>query len=137
MKQFSFFPHTADIGMKVSAGTLKEVFINAASGLAQLSGPQGERGKPFKFNIKLKADGPEGLLISFLNELNYISVMKKALLGKIKITSMGKTFLKAEVSGLKNVEKLSFLREIKAATYHDILIKKTRTGLSAKITFDV
>jgi len=123
--------------MKVSAGSLKGVFLNAAKGLAELSGPKGERGKPFKFNIKLKADGPESLLISFLNELNYISTAKKALLGKIKIISISKSFLTSEVSGLKNVEKLSFLREIKAATYHDILIKKTRGGFSAKITFDV
>jgi len=137
MKKYSILQHTADIGLSVNGKTLKEVFANAAFGFVELLGAKGNSGKPLKKHLHLKALDSVSLLVAFLNELNYISTVKKAVVEKVVINKVGKTMLTAELYGLKSVENISFLREIKAATYHNLAIIKTKYGLNTKILLDV
>ncbi|MBU2567467.1 MAG: archease [Elusimicrobia bacterium] len=142
--KFKIIEHTADIGLQVFGGTLAGLFENAATGMLSimLDGVDGVRPKK-TYRIKTEGVDYESLLINFLNELVYRFSADKFLFILFRVKRMGekagKYFMSAEASGEKidpAKHKLNF--EIKAATYHDIKIKRRKDGsYTTKIIFDV
>ncbi len=141
MKEFEIIDHTADIGLIAYGKNKEQVFINAAKGMFEIIA---EENKTLKENfcdkIKLEADNLEGLLFAWLNELLYISETKLVILNKFEIKDLTNNKIGAEVKGMKiNRLGCKIKKEIKAATYHRLEIKKDKeSGLwRAQIIFDI
>ena len=141
MKKFEILEHTADIGIAAYGKTRKEVFINAAKGMFEIIAGENKNPKEnFYDKIKLEADNLEGLLFAWLNELLYISETRLVILNKFHIKELSDFQIKAEVEGMKiNPPSIKIEKEIKAATYHRLEIKKDEeSGLwRAQIIFDI
>ena len=141
MKEFEILEHTADIGIAAYGKTKREVFINAAKGMFEIiAGGTKNLKENFYDKIKLEADNLEGLLFAWLNELLYISETKLVILSKFKIKELSDFQIKAEVEGMKiNPPSVKIEKEIKAATYHHLEIKKDEeSGLwRAQVIFDI
>ncbi len=141
MKKFEILEHTADIGIAAYGKTRKEVFINAAKGMFEIIAGENKNPKEnFYDKIKLEADNLEGLLFAWLNELLYISETRLVILNKFHIKELSDFQIKAEVEGMKiNPPSIKIEKEIKAATYHRLEIKKDEeSGIwSAQIIFDI
>ena len=141
MKKFEILEHTADIGIAAYGKTRKEVFINAAKGMFEIIAGENKNPKEnFYDKIKLEADNLEGLLFAWLNELLYISETRLVILNKFHIKELSDFQIKAEVEGTKiNLPSVKIEKEIKAATYHHLEIKKDEeSGLwRAQIIFDI
>ena len=141
MKKFEILEHTADIGIAAYGKTRKEVFINAAKGMFEIIAGENKNPKEnFYDKIKLEADNLEGLLFAWLNELLYISETRLVILNKFHIKELSDFQIKAEVEGMKiNPPSIKIEKEIKAATYHRLEIKKDEeSGLwSTQIIFDI
>jgi len=141
MKEFEIIDHTADIGLIAYGKNKEEVFINAAKGMFEIiSGGTKNLKENFYDKIKLEADNLEGLLFAWLNELLYIGETKLIILNKFKIKELSDFQIKAEVEGKKiNPPSVKIEKEIKAATYHHLEIKKDEeSGLwRAQIIFDI
>jgi len=137
MKMFKLIGHTADMRARVTGTTLKQTFRSAAKGFIELVGAAGEHGRHFTLKFELKASSIGNLLIEFLNELNYIVTAKKAVITDVVIKDLQDNHISASVTGLKNIENIRYLREIKAATYNDIKIRKTSRGFEAVFTLDI
>lgn len=141
MKKFEILEHTADIGIAAYGKTRKEVFINTAKGMFEIIAGENKNPKEnFYDKIKLEADNLEGLLFAWLNELLYISETRLVILNKFHIKELSDFQIKAEVEGMKiNPPSIKIEKEIKAATYHRLEIKKDEeSGLwSAQIIFDI
>ncbi|HER25014.1 MAG TPA: archease [Candidatus Atribacteria bacterium] len=141
MKEFEILEHTADIGIAAYGKTEKEVFINAARGMFEIiAGDTRNLKENFADKIKLEADNPEGLLFAWLNELLYISDTKWVILNRFTIKDLSQNQIRAEIKG-RTIDQLGhkIKREIKAATYHHLEIKKDEeSGLwRAQVIFDI
>ena len=141
MKEFEILEHTADIGIAAYGKTKREVFINAARGMFEIITGETEKLKEnFYDKIKLEAGNLEGLLFAWLNELLYISETKLVILNKFEIKDLSNNKINAEVKGTK-ISRLGskIKKEIKAATYHRLEIKKDeKSGIwRAQVIFDI
>jgi len=141
MKEFEILEHTADIGIEAYGKNKREVFINVAKGMFKIIAGENKNLKEnFYDKIKLEADNLEGLLFAWLNELLYIGETKLVILDKFEIKDLSNNRIVAEVKGMKiNRLGCKIEKEIKAATYHRLEIKKDKeSGLwRAQIIFDI
>ncbi len=141
MKEFEILEHTADIGLIAYGKNREEVFINAARGMfGIITGGTKNLKENFYDKIKLEADNLEGLLFAWLNELLYIGETRLVILNKFQIKELSDFQIKAEVRGVKiNPPSVKIEKEIKAATYHRLEIKKDEeSGLwRAQVIFDI
>jgi SHS2 domain-containing protein len=138
MERYEEVPHTADLAARVFGRDLEGLFANAAFAMFDMMGQSSVVSRPSseKVNVEVQAPDKESLLISFLNEILYVSYIKKVFLKEFNFLEFSENSLKAVISGcLKGDARLK--HEIKAATYHDVRIQKTADGYETMIVFDV
>lgn len=138
MKKYKLIEHTADVGIEVRGRNLKELFKNAGEAMFDIiaAKPAQKIERSKSILIKQKADNIEELLIVWLNELLSLSAIHELFFDYFKINKLGENTLDAAVRGsaIKNYQPH---REIKAATYHELKVKKTKSGWQAQVIFDV
>jgi SHS2 domain-containing protein len=138
MKRYEQIPHTADIAAKIYGRTLPELFQNAAYAMFDMMGDLEGLGLDMTVRVKTQALDSEGLLVSWLNELLYLAYSRQALFSDFSVTSLGENELRGEARGQELKDYAKHIRtEIKAATYHDLEIKRTDQGYEIVIVFDV
>ncbi|MHB9155919.1 MAG: archease [Endomicrobiales bacterium] len=136
-KQFTFLPHTADIGLAAFGKTLPELFENAARGMFALLSPGGTEGERSSGRVETSGIDAESLLVNWLSELLYASTAKKALPVSISVKEWSPLHIAAEVCWRKIPAGLRVQREIKAVTYHGLKVRQAGAGFEATIIFDV
>jgi len=125
MKKFEYLDHMADIKIRVNGAALNEIFENSVlafcnyvSGGEKISSTKGKI-------INVSGNDIESLLYNFMDELIYLLDAEHFLACKAKITLMGNN-LKAELYG-DNASNYNNLNQIKAATYHEMHVKKVKS----------
>ncbi len=83
-------------------------------------------------HILMEAEDDESLLVSFLNELLYFSAKGRMAENLTLIITHHK--LDANISMLP---KIGQLKDVKAATYNNLIIDKRGSGLETCIVFDI
>ena len=140
MRKFELIEHTADIGVRVYAKDLKELFKNSAEALVFLLVNQKKEGRKEK-TIKLEAESWEDLLVSWLNELISLFFAEKFLFCSCNLEVKENRSLKILEAKIKGIDfdpysnKINM--EIKAATYHNLKIKKKEDKVEVEIIFDI
>lgn len=138
-KGYELLEHTADIAVKVKGADLEELFKNAALAMfdiiAECVSNKGSS-KEEKFLVKQKAADLEELFISWLNELLSLSAAKGKIFCEVFFKKLNEHGLEAMIGG-KDMINYKIKTEIKAATYHELEIKKIGPSWQAKIIFDV
>ncbi len=132
---FQLIDHTADVALRVKAEDLEGIFIDAAQGMFKII-DNPSRGVDQKVKIDLKAETPEDLLHDWLSELLYIYETDNISFSKFKIMNLGETNLLITAYG-EIIEPENAKVEIKAVTYHNLKIKKTKKGYSVDLVFDI
>ena len=132
-KGFEEIPHTADWAMHVWAGDLPSLFKEAARGINRLAGVKLAEGEKANRHFEMEAPDPETMLVAFLSELIYYQEQENLGFTRYDIR-IDDTHLSAEMEGapVQSVDKA-----IKAITYHNLKIQKTRRGLEVEIVMDV
>ena len=139
---FTIVPHTADMGLSVTASSKEELFVDAVFGLRSLFLSKISLQNSESIKIQLEAISLEDLLVQWLSEFNFLFETGYWVLGKIDDltikVSKGLFQLNANVSGgLLEPAGSEIELEIKAVTHHDLKIEQS-TGLwSVKIFFDL
>lgn len=137
MNTIDYFPHTADIRMKLTADSVSELFHAALSGMNQLLDP-GECDRNHKPTIKniiqIKSPNLTTLLVEFLNEVLALSYTYRALFCALHVARLVDDELVCFVTG---VEVTGFDEEIKAVTYHEADVKKNDDKFETIIVFDI
>lgn len=131
--------HTADIAFEIEADSLEELFVEAFRvwfiSVVDLS----EFEPKDSIDIEMKADSLEQLLVDYLNEVNFLLLVKKNLcisVEKIKIDKNSfSLFAKMNYQLLS--EKIELKEEIKSVTYHQMEIVKIKDRYKARIVFDI
>lgn len=92
---------------------------------------------PKEYNVNLEDNSYAELLVRFLNEFLYLFYAKSFLPVKVNVLKIGRFFVESKVVFIKVTEKnFTFLREIKAATYHGAAVSGKKS-FKAEILFDV
>lgn len=136
-QRFRILPHTTDIRLKIYGQNLKELFLNSTLGLVKLLGIGLDQTAGRKRIVRLKARDAESLLVDWLNEILYIVQTRHFLPACVVITHCDGKKLEAALTGKYSKGKISLLREIKAATYHNLKILKRGKLFKTEVLFDL
>ena len=131
---FEEIEHTADQALRVRGADFKELLHNAALGMLQLTGAIPRSGPSRDRTIEVQAPDREGLLVTWLEELLFLSEIRGVTYTEFELQITGDTQLVAKV---QETPITAITRHIKAVTYHDLKIEKTQDGLETTIVFDV
>ena len=138
MKRYEELSHTADIALRIYGSDLKELFTNASYAMFDVIADLEGMKSSVSVGIDVKAASKEELLVSWLDELLYNFYTKSIIFFEFDITSISESHIIAKASGRHVGENRNRLKtEIKAATYHDLEIKKKDERYSVDIVFDV
>lgn len=137
-KNYELFEHTADLGIKVRAKDLRELFKNAGLALFDIitKGQKKQDSSPQAINITQQADNLEELFINWLNELISLSSTKELIFADFRIDKLDKNSLSAIAFG-SDMKNYKVNVEVKAATYHELKIEETPSGWQARVILDV
>ncbi|HOW27426.1 MAG TPA: archease [Elusimicrobiota bacterium] len=137
-KPFRSFSHTADVGLIVRGKTRRQLFHNAAAGMLSLvTGPPSGPAVPSKKTIRLTAPDPESLFIRWLNEVLFLTVHRRFFPVRTRFHQLTSRSLSALLSGHRLPPEHPFLRDMKAATFHKLSIRRKNARWTSTIVFDV
>lgn len=131
--------HTADVGYRLCAPTLAELFAVAGRALFDaITALESIQQSRLERQIQAEAGDVEALFVAWLSELNFYCLTKFELYGDFKIEEISPTAVRATVRG----EKIDPARhvihtEIKAVTYHELYVRQVENGWEAQVIFDV
>lgn len=135
---FTILPHTADVGLRVEAEEINALFEEAGRGLFSLivSNLEEVRSQRWK-EIAIEGKDMEYLFFDFLNELLFIFESEGLLLREFDV-SVGPRGLQAIAGGEKiDRERHRMAHEVKAITYHGLMVKKIERGWVAEVIVDI
>lgn len=131
---FEEIDHTADWSYRVWGKTLEDLFIHAAQGLYYLVSIRLAPQPRVMRDITLQGIDYESLLVAWLNELIHLHDSENLGFDQIEIVQLNETTLHAKLLGAPTQQ---WLKDIKAATYHNLAIRSTETGVEATLVLDV
>ncbi len=133
---FRLLEHTADMGIEAQAASCEELFVQAAKGLlAVLAGSAESIGPVRDIRLQVSAGDVEELLVVWLNELLYLIQAKGLWLQNIELVGMQSDHLEAKLLVVPLTGQPQ--REVKAATYHHLMVS-CRQGLwRARVYLDL
>ena len=128
--------HTADIGIKVYSDEPGTLFSDAAQGLTGLL-VSGEIEERETLGISICASTLEELFHDWLSEINYLASVHGKLFRRFQVEIEGNR-LRAICSGdTFRHEHHRYHTEIKAVTYHQLVVKKENGVWHAQVFFDL
>jgi SHS2 domain-containing protein len=134
-----FVEHTADIAFDVSADSLEELFLESARAwrISVVGDISGKSLSTIPINLKTKS--LEELLVSFLNELNFLLLNKKwiAIIFNSLSIEQETIILRANISGFYIDNSVEIKEEIKSVTYHQMDITEANKKFSTRVVFDI
>lgn len=131
-------PHTADKSIKAFGADLAELFENAAYGMFSLMAELEKHEPDTEVEIEVSADDAAELMKAWLSELLYRFEVEEVLFLGFKVAEISENRLVGTAKGAKFNPGIEWLGSIvKAVTYHDLEVKRTRAGWEARIVFDV
>ncbi|MGB9710698.1 MAG: archease [Thermodesulfovibrio sp.] len=126
-----------DVGLRAEGKTIEECFVNAGLGLYSLITDINLVRPEEKKEITLSEQTFEDMLVSFLNELIF-QFDAYGFIGRTIKVDIKENTLRAEVYGETfNPEKHERKLLVKAATYHNLVLKKENSHWTAEIIFDI
>jgi SHS2 domain-containing protein len=140
-RSYKYIDHTADIAAEISGSSLEELFAAGAEAFLDSIVDEQKFEADDLLDIELTASSKEELLITFLNELNYLVITKKWLCSSIQsmkiFNDVDGCELSAELKGTKLKKDIQLKQEIKSVTYHQVEIIERDGNYSTLVVFDI
>lgn len=136
--RFKIVGTTADVAVVAYGESLPMLFAHAAEGLVNIVANPEQIEKAEKREIKLSGTDYENLLVKWLSEVLYFIEVKEFFGKEFKIYCLKEKFLHAAIIGEPyNLKKHLIKTEVKAVTYHQLILKHQKKIWRAKIIFDL
>lgn len=135
---FRILDHTADIGIEAWGASREQVFIQAAEGLKQLMLGGSPVNRSQSYAVALDAEDSAELLVAWLNEIVYALEIRGLAPAAFRIAALDRKRLRAEIHGEQlDTTRHEVERQVKAATYHQLLMEEDTAGWHARIYLDL
>jgi SHS2 domain-containing protein len=108
--------HTADVRIRVTASSLRELFAESVRALTAVMHPVGATGERVTATIEIEANDATALLVDFLNEVLTRSHIERVAFTETEFAALTETSLRAVVSGTRCE---GFEEDVKSVTYHE------------------
>ena len=140
MGQAETFEHTADLGLRVVASDLPDLFRTAASGLFDvIVANRADVRDQDEETLALEAESTEELLLGWLNELIFRCETRHRLYQRfdVRVDASGHR-LEATIAGEPIDRDRHVLdHEVKAATRHGLVVRPEADGWLAEVILDI
>ena len=139
MPDYRTIDHTADFGIEVTAKDFKALFVKAAAAMFDcIARPLSRKkcSKKIQTKIVLEEENSHELFLRWLAELLSLSECNDIVFTEFNLRTLTEKKLEAIVFGTPR-GCFRFIREIKAVTYHDLVVKKEARRYYARVIFDV
>jgi SHS2 domain-containing protein len=134
---FEFIDHTADVGIRVEAPTLEDLFGTAGLAFTELVTSVDSLDCRVERQFKLQEDDIETLLVSWLQELLYLLDTEDLVFARFQV-KLHDCSLEAVAWGEVFDPNIHTMKtEIKAVTYHQLEVAKSDQGWQAQVIFDI
>ena len=135
---YETFEHTADIGLRIRAATLPELFAEAACGLASLIVDDLAAIRPLETRVvELAGSEPDLLLFDWLNELLY-ACDRDRFVGSSFEVRLDEQGLMGRAAGERlDAARHRLVHEVKAITYHGLRVELAEGGWMAEVIVDI
>ena len=139
---YEILEHTADIGLRAWGDTREALFENCALGLAEILDHSAGHPRPYQAEaftglmVEVEAGDLEALLVEWMNELIFLMETTNACLRAVHVMEFINTRLMASPD-FAECDHDPEGTELKAATYHQLSVRKTEAGWEATVYFDV
>ena len=144
---FRELDHTADLRVEIRGKDEPDLFRNAVESLYILLGLPGRlrrRDVPALESLEIHGQDSEEALVEFLGVLLYKATVERVRLEVRELAlrkgEEGVGGCRVVVSGFWHMltdGEMARQREIKAVTYHDVRIRRTKQGFSARVVMDL
>ena len=135
---FEYFDHTADMGLRVYARDLPELFKESALGMFSLIAPLEQFKSQDALDVLLQAENLEELLWKWLRELHYLFSTQKLIFVSFDFSELSEKIVWATCWGQYfDPQKHQSDREIKAVTHHGFKVEKEGNRWKAEVIFDI
>jgi SHS2 domain-containing protein len=138
MNRFRLLEHTADMGIAAEGETLAALFQQAALGLRQIITATTDIEPRQEVLLEVRGQDREELLVNWLDELIFLVEQRRLLPAVFEIQSASEKRLCARIWGEPlDPARHELEREVKAVTYHQISVERTRSGWRAQVYVDL
>lgn len=135
---FDIIDHTADVGIIIYGGDIKQLFSNAALALFSLITDVQSIKQELRYQAEVSSENRYDLLVEWLNELIYLFDAEQLLFNHFEIKNLDNNQLKAICYGEKfDPGRHKIRMGIKAATYHMLEVAGDSKGYRARVIFDI
>lgn len=134
MGGFQVLEHTADVGVAATGATVEEVFEQAMLGLADIMGVR-SGGQAELVQVQLSGSDMPALLVDWLSEFLWLHESREAALAWVRVEDVTDNQVVGRV-GLTPLTEATGI-QVKAITYHQLMVAEDETGWRATVFFDV
>jgi SHS2 domain-containing protein len=136
-QSFKEFDHSGDVGIEAWGATRKEVLANAALGLFSLVATGGVE-PVIERKITVVSKDEENLLVDWLSEIITTVATFGEVYVSVDVNEPEPGCVEGRLHGEPIDESKHRLRfEVKAATYHNLVFRKTTDGYYVRVIFDL
>jgi SHS2 domain-containing protein len=136
-----FTDHTADIAVQITADSFEELIQESLIAFNESVLDLVDKKSEEELDIYVKESTREGLLVSFLNEINFLLTVKKFVSESITeiVIKNEKNYyiLNCKMKCSKLINNVELKEEIKSVTYHQMEIKEENGKFFTRIVFDI
>lgn len=140
MGSVEVFDHTADLGLRITAESLDDLFRAAAEGLFNVITADRSTIEPRESEtVELRADSLESLLVDWLNELIFRVEVRHRFYGRFdaKVAEDGRSLSATIVGEPIDPGRHVLDHEVKAATHHGLFVRRDGDGWLAEVIVDI
>ena len=135
---YETFEHTADLGLRVRAADLNQLFVEAAQALfSAIVDDLATVDPKQRIDVNLQGDDRSYLLFDWMNELLYRFDTEHLLFGKFEVRIKNETLQGAAWGEPLDPSRHSLAHEVKAITYHGLRVEKEGDGWLAEVIVDI
>jgi SHS2 domain-containing protein len=136
--RYTVFDHTADMGLEIYGSDEKELFVNAAFALFDSMTDMGRVKKTVIHSFNVEGVDREDLLVNFLRDMLALYNGEGLLVKEVTVDFFTGRRLAGTVAGEHFDSSIHRIKmEIKAVTYHMLLVEETSRGWRGRVICDV
>jgi len=136
---YEFLDHTADLKIRATGKTLEEALVEAAKAVTEAIAGDSKIEAKIEKEFEVKIHLEHVLVHDFLQEIIYMFSTEKLLFSEFNVTlkeALGYK-LTARLKGEKyDPKKHKLVKEVKAATYHELKVEKGDKGWAIEVICD-
>jgi SHS2 domain-containing protein len=134
------YEHTADLGLRIFASDLPDLFRTAAAGLFDVivANPDLIEVQQLE-SVTLRSGSTEDLLVDWLNELIFRCETRHRIYSRFDVTLDDTGCCLDATIGGEPIDRERHLldHEVKAATHHELSVRRANGGWAAELILDI